>query len=365
MDFSPTPSHDAGNPARAVRDEDAFDVAAVSAWLREHAAEGFRDTVAGDPEVRQFPGGASNLTYLLRYPDRDLILRRPPVGRKAAGAHDMGREHRIQTALAPVFALVPRMVGFCDDGSVLGSEFYVMEKLEGTIVRQDFPPSIDLSEDQASQLCRNVVDVLISLHQVDTTRPDIAAFGKGEGYVARQVDGWSKRFRAARTDGVGDYERVMAWLDEHQPADVATRVIHNDFRLDNLVLDPHDPLRVIGMLDWEMATLGDPLMDLGGAMAYWIEPDDDEFSQLFRRQPTTAPGMWSRAQVVAHYCTRMGFEMTPERWRFYDVFGMFRLAVIAQQIYYRYVNGQTTNEAFAVFGDAVTHLEKRCEAVIS
>lgn len=357
-------SQDAGNPAKSVRDEDSFDVAKVSAWLRGNAGAEFRDTVMGDPEVRQFPGGASNLTYLLRYPDRDLILRRPPAGRKAAGAHDMGREHRIQTALAPVFPLVPRMVGLCEDESVLGSPFYVMEKIEGTIVRQDFPPEFDLSPSQVSHLCRNVVDVLIDLHRVDATRPDLAAFGKGEGYVARQVGGWSKRYRAALTEGQADFEKVMSWLDDHQPADVATCVIHNDFRLDNLVLEADDPLEVVGMLDWEMATLGDPLMDLGGATAYWIQADDDEFFQLFRRQPTTTPGMWTRQEIVEHYCAQMGFEMTPERWRFYDAFGLFRLAVIAQQIYYRYVNRQTTNEAFAIFGDAVNHLEQRCEAVI-
>ncbi|WP_067440654.1 phosphotransferase family protein [Nocardioides jensenii] len=356
---------DAGNPARPVRDEDSFDVAAVSAWLRAHAAEEFRQTVFADPEVRQFPGGASNLTYLLRYPDRDLILRRPPVGRKAAGAHDMGREFRIQSALAPVFPLVPAMVGFCDDDSVLGSDFYVMDRLDGTILRKDFPDSVSLDPEQVATLCQNAIDVLIDLHRVDATRPDLAAFGKGEGYVARQVSGWSKRFRAARTEDVGDFEPVMAWLDEHQPADVGTCVIHNDFRFDNLVLDADDPLNVIGMLDWEMATLGDPLMDLGGAAAYWVEAGDDEFFQMFRRQPTTAPGMWTRAELVEHYCEQMGFEMTPERWRFYEVFGLFRLAVIAQQIYYRYFHGQTTNEAYAVFGDAARYLEHRCQEVMA
>ncbi|KQY62595.1 MULTISPECIES: phosphotransferase family protein [unclassified Nocardioides] len=356
---------DAGNPARPVRDEDSFDVAAVSAWLRAHAADGFRETVAADPEVRQFPGGASNLTYLLRYPDRDLILRRPPVGRKAAGAHDMGREFRIQSALAPVFPLVPAMVGLCDDESVLGSDFYVMDRLDGTILRQDFPDDLTLAPDQVATLCRNAVDVLIDLHRVDATRPDLAAFGKGEGYVARQVSGWSTRFRAARTEDVGDFEAVMAWLDEHQPADVGTCVIHNDFRFDNLVLDADDPLKVIGMLDWEMATLGDPLMDLGGATAYWVEAGDDDFFQMFRRQPTTAPGMWTRAELVEHYCAQTGIDMTPERWRFYEVFGLFRLAVIAQQIYYRYFHGQTTNEAYAVFGDAARYLEHRCQEVMA
>ncbi|MBD8871139.1 phosphotransferase family protein [Nocardioides sp. MJB4] len=355
---------DEGNPSRDVRDEDGFDVAAVSAWLRAHAEADFADTVAADPEVRQFPGGASNLTYLLRYPDRDLILRRPPGGRKAKGAHDMGREFRIQSALAPVFALVPRMVGHCEDESVIGSEFYVMEKVEGTILRQDLPPGMDLSPEQVSQLCRNAIDVLIDLHGVDVTTPGLAELGKGSGYVARQVGGWSSRFRAARTEDVGDFEPVMAWLDEHQPDDVATCLIHNDFRFDNLVLDSDDPLRVVGVLDWEMATLGDPLMDLGGMAAYWIQADDDETFHLFRRQPTTAPGMWTRAEVVAYYGERTGLTVTPEQWRFYEVFGLFRLAVIAQQIYYRYFHGQTSNPSYAVFGDVAKYLETRCARVI-
>ena len=142
-------------------------------------------------------------------------------------------------------------------------------------------------------------------------------------------------------------------------------MIHNDFRFDNLVLDAADPGRIIGVLDWEMATVGDPLMDLGGALAYWVEAGDDEVFQMFRRQPTTTPGMWTREQVVDHYCERAGLEMTPERWRFYEVFGLFRLAVIAQQIWYRFANKQTTNEAYAVFGPAVGYLEGRCRTLLA
>jgi aminoglycoside phosphotransferase (APT) family kinase protein len=365
-DRVPTGSTGAGrgsrDESRPVRDEDAFDVEAAAAWLRDHA-RAFRDDLDGTPEVRQFPGGASNLTYLLRYPTRDLILRRPPAGVKAASAHDMGREYRIQAALAPVFPYVATMVGHCEDEAVIGSEFYVMERLEGTILRRDLP--WDLSPDQVSSLCGNVLDVLVDLHSVDVGEvPALAAFGKGEGYVARQVDGWTGRFARARTDDTGDWSDVTAWLDAHQPVDVGQRLIHNDYRFDNLVL-ADDPLRVVGVLDWEMATVGDPLMDLGGMLSYWVEPGDDEFFQMFRRQPTTAPGMWTREQVVAAYCDRMGFEMSPDRWRFYEVFGLFRLAVIAQQIWYRYFHRQTTNEAYAVFGPAVGYLEQRCRRLVS
>jgi aminoglycoside phosphotransferase (APT) family kinase protein len=333
--------------SKPVRDEDAFDVEAVAAWLREHA-EAFAEDLEGTPEVTQFPGGASNLTYQLRYPRRDLILRRPPAGVKAKGAHDMGREYLIQAELRPLFPYVATMVGHCTDESLIGSDFYVMEKVEGVIPRRDLP--FELAPEQVSELCESAFDVLIALHSVDVTRaPALAALGKGEGYVDRQLGGWTNRFANARTDDTGD---------------VAQCLIHNDFRFDNMVLDADDPMKVVGVLDWEMATVGDPLMDLGGTLAYWVEPGDDEFFQMFRRQPTTTPGMWTRQQVVDHYCERMGFEMTPDRWRFYEVFGLFRLAVIAQQIWYRYVHRQTTNEAYAVFGPAVGYLETRCRSLI-
>ena len=256
------------------------------------------------------------------------------------------------------------MVGHCTDESVIGSEFYVMEKLDGLIPRKEF--GFDITTATASTLCAGAIDVLVDLHAVDVTSiPALAALGKGEGYVSRQVGGWTRRFADARTDDTGDWSDITAWLDAHRPADVGQRMIHNDFRFDNLVLDAADPGRIIGVLDWEMATVGDPLMDLGGALAYWVEAGDDEVFQMFRRQPTTTPGMWTREQVVDHYCERAGLEMTPERWRFYEVFGLFRLAVIAQQIWYRFANKQTTNEAYAVFGPAVGYLEGRCRTLLA
>jgi aminoglycoside phosphotransferase (APT) family kinase protein len=353
------PDHAArpSDPSTAVREEDAFDVEAMARWLRAHA-----DVPDGVPEVRQFPGGASNLTYLLSYPSRDLILRRPPAGVKARSAHDMRREFTIQSRLAPVFSRVAGMVAFCDDQDVIGSDFYVMERLEGTILRRDLPAGLSLSAEQARRLCTDFLDVLVELHSVDPTDAGLDDLGKGRGYVARQVGGWSQRFRAARTDNVGDFERVIRWLDEHQPEDIATRVIHNDYRLDNVVLD--DTLQIIGVLDWEMATLGDPLMDLGGMVAYWIQADDDEDFLALRRQPSHVPGMMTRDEIVDRYTSLMGFSLTPEQWRFYEVFGLFRLAVIAQQIYYRYHHGQTTNEEYARFLPVVTYLDKRCHRLL-
>jgi aminoglycoside phosphotransferase (APT) family kinase protein len=353
----------AHNPAGAVREEDAFDVAAVAAWLREHADD--PTGLDGTPEVRQFPGGASNLTLQLSYPRRELILRRPPGGTKAPGAHDMGREFTIQSRLAPVFGYVPAMVAFCQDDSVIGSDFYVMEKLPGTILRADLPPGMTLSADDARSLCGRFLDVLVELHSVDVEAAGLTDLGKGAGYVGRQVAGWSERYRRARTDNVGDFETVMAWLDERQPDDVATCVIHNDFRLDNVVLDHDDPLRIRGVLDWEMATLGDPLMDLGGALAYWIQADDDPVFRQLRRQPSDLPGMLTRAEMVAAYAERSGVAVTPEQWRFYEVFGLFRLAVIAQQIYYRFHLGQTTNPAYEGFLTMVRYLDERCARLVA
>jgi aminoglycoside phosphotransferase (APT) family kinase protein len=352
--------------SRPVRGEDAFDVAAVVGWLRDHTEAALP---AGLPEVRQFPGGASNLTYLLRWtapgPDgvRDLILRRPPVGARARGAHDMGREFRIQHALAPVYPYVAGMVGLCSDASVLGSDFYVMERLDGVILRKDL--SVELEPAAVSSLCEHAWEALVRLHEVDVSAvSELDTLGRGHGYVARQVTGWTDRMVRAATDDLGDWTDLTTWLDAHRPDDSGQCLIHNDWRFDNLVLDPDDGLRVTGVLDWEMATVGDPLMDLGGALAYWIQADDDPFFREFRRQPTTTPGMWTRPQVVEWYCTRRRLSMTPERWRFYEAFGLFRLAVIIQQIWYRSVHGQTHNPAYAGFGDAVAYLEQRTRRVV-
>ena len=345
--------------AKPVREEDAFDVEAVAAWLTSTA--GFE----GEPEVRQFSGGASNLTYLLRYPEKDLILRRAPKGTKAKGAHDMHREFFIQSRLAGHFPYVAPMVGFCDDESVLGADFYVMERIDGVIPRSEWPADVPLSPEQARQLCLNVVEVYAELHSVDPAAAGLTELGKGSGYVRRQVEGWSTRYRNAHTPDNPDLEQVMAWLDANQPDDLANCVIHNDFKIDNMVFSHDDPTRCIGVLDWEMATLGDPLMDLGGAIAFWVQADDSDEVKMMRRVPTHLPGMLTRDEFVRAYLDRMGFDVTPEQWRFYEVFGLFRNAVIAQQIYYRYFHGQTSNELFALFGPGVQILDRRIAELLS
>lgn len=370
-DASPLSRRIAG--AGAVRREDAFDVGAVAAWLRSITPDD-ADVLAGVdlgdddepviPEVRQFTGGASNLTYVLRYPGADLVLRRPPAGTKARGAHDMKREYRVQSALRPVYPLVPRMVGFCDDQTVIGSDFYVMERLEGTILRKDLPRELRLDAATTRRLCERAVDALVELHSVDVEAAGLGDLDRGDGYVRRQVEGWSARYRRARTPDVPDFVPVMKWLADNQPGDVGHCLVHNDFRFDNLVLDPGDVTSVIGVLDWEMGGVGDPLMDLGGALSYWVQDDDGPVYKAFRRQPTHAPGMLTRRQVVERYAQRSGLEVSEESWRFYEVFGLFRLAVIAQQINYRFFNGQTTNPAFRAFRPAVAFLEQRCLRII-
>lgn len=346
----------------AVRGSEQLDITKLDAWLKQQLPD-----LQGEPTIRQFAGGASNLTYQLDYPlatgTRALILRRPPFGHKAKSAHDMQRECRVMQQLKPVYPWVPKVFALCTDEAVLGCDFYVMEKLNGIILRRDLPPGLSLNEGDTRQLCRNVLDKLIALHQVDYQAAGLGELGHGEGYVARQVGGWSKRYRAARTPNVPDFESVMQWLDAHQPGEVGICLIHNDFRFDNVVLNPADPLDVIGVLDWEMATLGDPLMDLGSALAYWVEAGDDAFYKATRMQPTHLPGMFTRDEVVAYYLERSGLAI--DSFDFYLVFGYFRLAGILQQIYARFYHGDTDNPRFAEFDKLVVWLEQRCLALMT
>ncbi len=345
--------------ARAVRDEDAFDIARVDTYLRQHIAG-----LEGEPTLKQFPGGASNLTYLLTYAHRELVLRRPPRGAKVKSAHDMLREARVMDALKPSYPYVPAILARCDDAGVIGQDFYVMERLNGTILRRDLPTELGLDRDGVHRLCVGFIDRLIELHKVDITRPGLNELGKGDGYIARQVAGWSERWRQAATEGSDPCEDVMAWLHANQPShDNASCVIHNDYRFDNVVLSPENPLDITGVLDWEMATIGDPLMDLGGSLAYWVQADDDPVFQSFRRQPTHEVGMLTRREVIAYYGERSGLDVS--RFGFYEVFGLFRLMVIIQQIYCRFALGQTTNPQFAAFGDAARYMGKRCRRLIA
>lgn len=344
--------------ARDVRDEDRLDPAAVDAYLKQQVAG-----LSGTPEIRQFPGGASNLTYLIRYAERELVLRKPPPGTRPGSAHDMLREARVMAALKPHYPHLPAILARCEDEAVLGTHFYVMERLNGVILRRDLPSDLGLDEAGVRQLCHGFVDRLVELHRIDASSAPLAAIGRGEGYIARQVGGWSDRWRKALTDDAQPVDEVMAWLAQKQPlSETAICVIHNDYRFDNVVLAADDPLSIIGVLDWELATLGDPLMDLGSSLAYWVQADDDEAFQSMRMQPTNAAGMLTRRELIDYYAERSGWSVS--NFDFYEVFGLFRLMVIIQQLYQRYAQGKTSNPRFAGFGKAAAYLGQRCDRLI-
>lgn len=348
--------------AASVRPGEELDVDAVHQWL-----QAIKPELQSLPQVTQYAGGASNWTYCLDYPNESLILRRAPAGTKAKGAHDMGREYRLQHALKPVYGYVPEMIGFCDDESVLGTEFYVMEKLSGIIPRKNMPRGLELSAETTRKLCHNVLDSLIELHQVDYQAAGLDALAKGEGYTERQIKGWSQRYRNAKTWNVPSGKFVMRWLEDNMPSKESICLTHNDFRFDNVVLDIEDPTHILGVLDWELATLGDPLMDLGNSLAYWVEEGDDFLAQMTRRQPTHLPGMLTRQEVIDYYLDKMNAEkmgIDIGDFRFYAVYGLFRLAGIAQQIYYRYHHKQTDNPAFKNFWLFVHYLLWRCKRTI-
>jgi aminoglycoside phosphotransferase (APT) family kinase protein len=343
---------------KATRAEDALDINAVSAFVKSHYPNAH-----GALDIKQFPGGASNLTYQLNFDNVSLILRTSPKGTKAKGAHDMAREFRIMERLKPSYHYVPEMIALCSDESVIGREFYVMEKISGIIPRANLPKALTLSETEVNMLCRNVIDTLIELHKVDIQSTGLHELGKGIGYCQRQVDGWSERYKKAKTWNVPSCNYVIDYLKANVPQQEKTCFIHNDFRFDNVVLDEHNPTKVIGVLDWEMATIGDPMMDLGNSLAYWVQADDDFVAKQTRRQPTHLKGMLTRKEVIQYYCDQMGFDA--KDFTFYEVYGLFRLAVIMQQIYFRYYHKQTTNKAFKNFWLLVNYMNWRCKRLIA
>ncbi len=344
--------------AQPPRPGEELDTARLHDYLR-----GVLPEAEGTLELAQFPAGFSNLTYLLRLGEQELVLRRPPFGTKARSAHDMGREYRVLQRLHGHFPYCPRPLFLCEDDAVLGAPFYGMERVAGVILRRDLPPELGLGPERFGALCARLLDVQLELHSLDLEACGFADFGKPEGYTRRQVEGWSRRFRAARTPDVPDCETVMAWLAERIPDEPPPALIHNDYKFDNVVLDPTDPLRIIGVLDWEMATVGNPLMDLGNSLAYWIEAGDPEPQQKIRMLPTQAPGALTRRELVERYATRSGRKV--DDWDFYYCFGLFRLAGIAQQIYYRFFHGQTRDPRLKRFGYFIHCLEGAARAVIA
>lgn len=328
--------------ARDVREGEELDREALEAYLASHL-EGF----SGPLRIRQFPSGHSNLTYFLEAGQGEYVLRRPPFGAKIETAHDMGREFRILSGLYPHYPKLPRPLLHCEDVAVLGAPFYVMERLRGVILRTpQAAEKMGLSPATVRGMCESLVDGLVELHAVDLEATGLAAFGKPTGYIERQITGWTRRYLNAQTDEVAEVEQAAAWLADHLPAEVGAALIHGDYKYDNLVLDPADPTRIIGILDWEMATVGDPLMDLGTSLGYWVDPSDGDEIKMLPVGPTLAPGNLDRRQVVQRYAERSGHD--PGSGLFYYVYGLFKVAVIAQQIYKRFVDGHTKDPRFAM-----------------
>jgi aminoglycoside phosphotransferase (APT) family kinase protein len=332
-----------------VRAGEDFDVGALNVWIAANAAE-----VGVVASVEQFPGGFSNLTYLLKGDRGEFVLRRPPAGVGKGPAHDMAREFRILSALESHSIPAPRPVALCEDAAVLGAPFYLMERVRGVILRRaggEIP-----GPDTMRRLSESFVETFAAIHAVNVSDPAIAALGKPDGYVARQVAGWTKRWEASRTDDVPSMDRTAAWLASHQPGASGVCLVHNDFKYDNLVLDPGDLSRIVAVLDWEMATLGDPLLDLGTSLGYWVEAGDHPALRSLGLGVTSLPGNFTRAELWEGYLRRTRRPASDPT--FYYAFGLFKIAVIAQQIFFRYRKGLTTDERFARLGEAVQLLAR-------
>jgi len=334
----------------AIRPGEELNIARLQAYLNERLSE------PGQLTVEQFPSGFSNLTYLIRLGERELVLRRPPFGANIKSAHDMEREHRVLSNLINVYPKVPRPLLYCADEGVIGAPFYVMERVQGVILRRKLPPDLVLPQETMADLSQSFIDNLAELHQVDYNAARLSDLGHPEGYVARQVHGWSKRYRNAQTDDIPAMEHLAGWLAENMPAESAATLIHNDYKYDNIVLDPSDLTRIIALLDWEMATLGDPLMDLGTTLSYWVEKGEPEALSF---GPTRLPGNLSRQQLVDRYQDKTNRDIVNPV--FYYAFGLFKLAVIIQQIYTRYKKGHTQDARFA----GLIHVVQVCAEMAS
>jgi aminoglycoside phosphotransferase (APT) family kinase protein len=316
----------------------------------------------GPLSVQQFPHGHSNLTYLLRMGAAEWVLRRPPFGNQVKTAHDMGREYRVLSKLCEVYPAAPRPLVYCEDESILGAPFYVMERRRGIVLRKTCPAELTIGPDTAQRLGSALVDNLARLHALDHRSIGLGDLGKPEGYVARQVLGWTNRYAQARTDDVPAMERVASWLAEHMPTESGAAVVHNDYKYDNLVLDPEGLTHIVAVLDWEMATVGDPLMDLGTTLGYWVEASDPPPMQHAAMGPTTLPGSLTRRELVERYIAQTGRHVPNAP--FYYCFGLFKIAVIIQQIYARYVRGHTRDTRFSHLNDLVTVLSQQAERAL-
>lgn len=331
--------------ATAVRRGEELDLDALGPYLADRLG-----TSTDDLEVKQFPGGHSNLTYLIELGGKEYVMRRPPFGSKVKKAHDMGREHKVLSALSAVRPWAPKPVVFCDDPDVIGAEFYLMERIEGVILRRKIPDGVDVDEAKARHLCETLLDTLVDLHSLDVEAVGLGDLGRPEGYVERQVSGWAKRYEASQTDDIPQMPMVAGWLADHMPESPPACIIHNDYKFDNVVYDSIAFEKIVGVLDWEMATVGDPLMDLGTTLCYWVEQGDADGLKNLAFSPTMRPGFYTRRELAERYADKTGRDLS--HINFYFTFGLFKTAVVLQQIYYRWKQGLTKDPRFGglIFG---------------
>ena len=336
-----------------VRSDERFDEAKVAAYMRDRVPGGDRAM-----SVLQFGGGHANLTYLLRFGDGpdalEYVLRRPPLGPVAPGSHDMKREYRALSKLWQGFPKAPRAYVLCEDDAVIGAPFFVMERRRGVVVRGVIPEAFGGGGDPDANraLSRVVIDVLAEFHDVDPEPIGLGAIGRPEGFLERQVTGWAGRYERARTADVPIAEEVRRWLVDQRPASPPRTLLHNDWRLDNMAVAEEDPGRCVAVYDWDMCTLGDPLCDLGTVLGVWNDPEDH--AQGATAMPTHAPGFMSRKQAAARYGEVSGRDLST--LDYYVVFGTFKMAVVLQQIYFRYAKGQTRDERFAGMAEGAQRL---------
>jgi aminoglycoside phosphotransferase (APT) family kinase protein len=349
--------------ASPVRAGEELPLAALEGYLKQHLG-----AFSGPVRVEQFAQGHSNLTYLVRLGEgeggTELVLRRGPFGNQVKTAHDMGREYRVLSRLWTVYPPAPRPILFCDDPAVLGAPFYLMERRRGIVLRKQLPPGLVIDPDTARRLSITLIDNLAALHALDYRAAGLGDLGKPEGYVHRQVTGWTERYAKAQTDDRPAMENLARWLAEHLPAPalMGAALVHNDYKYDNLVLDPADLTRIVAVLDWEMATVGNPLMDLGTTLGYWVEAGDPAALREAAFGPTVLPGSLSRRALAERYAAQSGRDVSGVL--FHYAFGLFKIAVIVQQIYARYARGHTHDERFAHMNDLVGVLaEQACQAI--
>lgn len=354
--------HEMGsNGAGRVRRVEELPIAPLAAYLYAQIPE-LRAAFDDEITVARFTSGYSNLTYLVGVGEHEMVLRRPPHGANIATAHDMGREVRVLTGLAKVYSHVPRVLVYCQDPQIIGAPFYVMELVHGVVLRADDPNRPTLAPDLMAQLANNVIDNLAAIHALDYHAAGLADLGKPAGYVARQVQGWTKRYAAAQTGSLPELEQAMVWMAQHQPAESGAAIIHSDYKYDNLILDGDDLTRLAAVLDWEMCTLGDPLLDLGTTLGYWMEPGDPPaLVEMFGL--TVLPGNPNRERVVERYLLASGgVAFDP---LFYYVYGVVKIGVILQQIYHRYRQGGSQDPRFARLGGAAAACGLMAQAAVN